>query len=1301
VRFRVPHARLDQTRRPLGRLASLVALSFLAFLFAHSNTASADSTLCDAGSGAGQCESPEGIAVDNSNGHVYVADKGNRRIDVVDSAGEFLFAFGWGVADGTSAEPQTCTVACFKGIEGSGPGQQVSGETHLAIDTDPASPSYRDLYVAERDNRRVQKFDPTGEFILMLGKGVNKTTGKNICTAESGNVCGEGKAGGGDGEFNRVIMPTVGPGGALFVADTARSGGQEFEAVRVQSFEPSGAFAARLVLLAEPSQQKSFVSDLAGNFYLSFGSDNGSIQKHDSSGALLASYPAHEPTALGANAAGHLFAAEVEGGIRDIAEYSPGGTVLRRFGYGSIEESLGAVVPYHSSSGEIFGAEVAQDRVRYFSVPPPGPIVCCLDATSGNTKATIKGAVNPEGKATTYRIDYVDSASFKSGGFLNPATKSTAVIPVGSDFSLHDLEAQVGCEDPEVPAQPSCLHPDTLYHYRLVATNEDGKSEKEGTFTTRPPLEIKETYATEVGIDSAQLHVTVNPLGIPASGYFEYTTEASYEVDLAQGEGHDGFADGSKAPDVGNGQAPIGFGAGEAPKGGALGIFGLKPGTSYRYRFIADDPFVEVSGPAHTVTTFPVLSPPSNTCSNTVFRNGPSALLPDCRVYEMVSPVDKNGGEIKVLGSTLNSPARLEVSAADGNRFAYSSITSFGDSPSAPWTSEYIATRTEGEGWSTHSINPARETNSLTHTPAFKWDVQYKLFSADLSNGWLIHDTEPPLDECAPAGNLNLYRRDNTTGDYEPLTTAEATDIGKDGYELELQGVSADETRAVIRANGKLTPDAATKGFNQLYEHVQDPEGGCGELRLVSVLPNGKASTMGSSLGTFYGLPGESRENAVNHAVSADGSRVFWSTVGGSGVLYVRDTEAGKTVQIAGSGSQFWDAAADGSKALYSVSAGPELQNLYEFDSAKALAGEPPSTLVAEGFKGVAAASARLSRVYFVSTEALGGEGVTGEPNLYLHEAGGNTSLVASLYGGDETLSRGDLEAFSKFGFAVAQAPKISNGVRTTIDGAHLAFVSAGSLTGYDNLDAADGRHSLEVYLYDLDSDHLACISCNPSGARPAGRLIQSTSGATLRRVSAHMAPGQNQFFAPRTLSADGNRLFFDSFEALLPRDTNGKGDVYEWQRAGSQGECDEVGAELYVPSSGGCLSLISTGQSPSDSEFADASPDGKDVFIRTASSLLPQDPGQVDVYDARIDGGLPQPVAPPAACEGEACQGPLAPPNDPTPASSAFEGAGNVGEAPTRCRKGKVKRKGSCIAKRHSKPKHHKRANDHGRAAR
>jgi hypothetical protein len=930
------------------------------------------------------------------------------------------------------------------------------------------------------------------------------------------------------------------------------------------------------------------------------------------------------------------------------ANESPINHVIKQLDVTGSGVSLRSTTPLSSPVGGlgVFGSNFYLAMLRDSTVSVYGPLVTVPDVTTGaasitgDTSATVNGTVDPDGVA-------LEECVFEYG----PTNSYGQSIPCA------ESPAEIGTSAKAVHAELSGLAGETFFHYRLAARNLNATIRgADKTFKTPAKPTIKGQWATEVGMAEGTIRAQLNPENSPTTYRFEWGTDASY----------------------GSATAEISIGSGEADRTVGRYLDGLASATTYHYRVVATNGIGLTEGPDHSFTTFPIPSEQKTNCPNQAFHTGPSAPLPDCRAYEMVSPVDKDGGEIKVLGSTLNSPARLEVSAADGNRFAYSSVTAFGDALSAPWTSEYISTRKEDEGWSTHAINPARETKSLTLIPAFKWDVQYKAFSPDLASGWLIHDTEPPLDECAPKGNLNLYRRDNTTGGYEALTINPPTDIGKDGYELELQGVSVDERHAVFRANGKLTPDAATKGLNQVYEHVQDPEGGCGELRLASILPNGKASTAEASLGTFDGLPGESRISAVSHAVSADGSRVFWSTVGSGGALYLRDIETVKTVQVASGGPRFWNATPDGSKALYTAGG-----NLYEFDSAKGLAGELASTLIAEGAKGVAASGEDMSRIYFVSTEVLGGEGEAGEPNLYLREGGGDISLIATLYGGDATLPEGDLGGYPKFGFAVAQSSQLSNGVRTTADGAHLAFVSAESLTGYDNLDASDGRRSLEVYLYDLGADHLACISCNPTGARPTGRLIQSTSGETLRRVSAHMAPGQNMLFTPRALSSDGNRLFFESFEALLARDTNGKGDVYEWQRAESQAQCDEAGAELYVPSSGGCLSLISTGQSPVDSEFADASPDGKDVFIRTSSSLLPQDSGQVDVYDARIGGGLPQPPPPPAACEGEACQGPLAPPNDPTPASSAFEGAGNVAQPAASCRKPKVRRKGRCVAKK------------------
>src|SRR5262245_56952653 len=74
------------------------------------------------GSGAGQFQTPVGVAVDQASGAVYVADSGNARVEKFDAKGNFIAAWGWGVTDGT-AKREVCTSTCQAGIAGSGPTQ--------------------------------------------------------------------------------------------------------------------------------------------------------------------------------------------------------------------------------------------------------------------------------------------------------------------------------------------------------------------------------------------------------------------------------------------------------------------------------------------------------------------------------------------------------------------------------------------------------------------------------------------------------------------------------------------------------------------------------------------------------------------------------------------------------------------------------------------------------------------------------------------------------------------------------------------------------------------------------------------------------------------------------------------------------------------------------------------------------------------------------------------------------------------------------------------------------------------------
>ena len=211
----------------------------------------------------------------------------------------------------------------------------------------------------------------------------------------------------------------------------------------------------------------------------------------------------------------------------------------------------------------------------------------------------------------------------------------------------------------------------------------------------------------------------------------------------------------------------------------------------------------------------------------------------------------------------------------------------------------------------------------------------------------------------------------------------------------------------------------------------------------------------------------------------------------------------------------------------------------------------------------------------------------------------------------------------------------------------------------------------MQVYRYDAEANggegQLSCISCNPSGARPVGQVLRksyvpvglqdSPAAATKFWAAAWIQTVIHPFHPSRLLSEDGNRVYFNSFDALVPGDTNGAQDVYQWEAAGS-GDCTQASAS-FSPRNDGCISLISTGTNADRAEFVDASPDGSNVFIETSASLDPRDPGLIDIYDARVNGGFPLPE-PDTACEGDGCQSAPPPPVDPTPASASFRGAGN-----------------------------------------
>jgi len=750
---------------------------------------------------------------------------------------------------------------------------------------------------------------------------------------------------------------------------------------------------------------------------------------------------------------------------------------------------------------------------------------------------------------------------------------------------------------------------------------------------------ISSTSVSAVTSKAALLEAAINPEGEATTYHFEY-----------------GTADCSSNPCT---SAPIpngNVGSGGSAVKVTREVEGLSPGTTYHFRVVANNGSGPSAGPDHAFTTYATSAPNAN-CPNQTFRVGFSASLADCRAYEMVSPVDKNGGDVRSLAATTGPAgfrSEINQAAVDGGKFTFSSYKAFAGAVGSAYSNQYIAKRGV-DGWSTEAISPPRALRTVGSTSKDDGDVAFKAFTDSLSQTWFTNRSRFPLTPDAIAGQFtNVYSRDNTDGSLRALTADIALPPNPEVSAIEFGGHSPQGEHVVFISTDALTPDAINNGEFKLYDYSSSG------LRLVSVLPNGEPAPGMASAGQSSTANGSGSHGLlqVDRAVSDDGSRIFWSEGPGSegrAELYVR-IDGTTTIPVSEGVGFFWAASGDGSKALYGkvLALKTNFEELYEFD-----VDTETRTLIASEVRGVAGTSKDLSHIYFISNEALAPGATAGERNLYLdHE--GTMVFIATLAAEDTAEAGGTEEMPNVGGHLPIQRP-----TRVSDDGRYLAFMSSQSLTGYDNTDAITGEADFEVYRYDAQTSQLICVSCNPSGARPVGRAIAKPyrvnnkdtdfgifqSGNPVEFWTAAWLPTwENSWHASRALTEDGSRIFFNSFDALVAQDTNGKQDVYEWEAQGA-GTCQKAS---------GCIELISSGQSSEYSEFLDASPTGHDVFFRTLSGLDPRDPGLWDVYDARVDGGYPPPPPPPPPCAGDACQGTSSAPTEESLASAAFQGSGD-----------------------------------------
>jgi hypothetical protein len=595
-----------------------------------------------------------------------------------------------------------------------------------------------------------------------------------------------------------------------------------------------------------------------------------------------------------------------------------------------------------------------------------------------------------------------------------------------------------------------------------------------------------------------------------------------------------------------------------------------------------------------------------------------SLSLPDCRAYEQVSPVDKG------LTDSLYSNGVVQA-APSGEGVTFYSLVPFPGVPGSSGPVIYLSTRGD-ESWSTQGLLPPSEPNRAAPVVGE---------SEDLTDTIVEAKEELPLAPGATPGQSNYYVRDNATGEYHFLAPG-ADFLAPGAGILSFADATRGGSRIVFEDTGQeVIPGIRDEtGAPYLYEWDN------GQVRLIA-----PAAVAGAGIVSYS-----------QNTISEDGSRVVFTDLA-TGRIYVREPEAEKTITVS-AGSATWRAATpDGRYVFYTEGPAGE-EELYRFDLDSTTPAPEPITGPGAKVLGTLGVSNEGSYAYFaaegVLTTSENTNKETAEPgaaNLYeWHQGSLAPTFIARLKTEVRAGEKGDESDWRDT--APNEPGQPSEGGKTSrVDpgGTTVLFSSNRQLTGYDN----SGNY--ELYLFDAWDANITCVSCNPPG-------VPTTSGVKLSHHAPVIEEAGTGLFLTRNLSEDGNRVFFETAEALVPQDTNGVRDVYEWEREG-EGTCESA-SEGFSKSRGGCVYLISTGQSSSPSAFGDASADGGDVFFFTRQSLVGQDQdNNLDVYDAREGGGIAaQNPAAPAPCSAEACRGALvSPPVFGAPSSATLSGAGNL----------------------------------------
>ena len=1280
---------------------------------------------------------PWSVAVNDTTGDVYVADGLNHRVEEFTAKGEFVLMFGQEVnrtkvLDGFPSEAGVCTEeevrlgaecqdgvaspapGAFESIENNGLGGPTpSGIMFVAVDNSSGE-SAGDVYVADyvegavehqtSARNRVSKFDSSGHLVSTWGEA------------------GEILRGGAKSPFGEIMGIAVDASGDLWVGGFEKKTTFEFDQEAKLKTEwptpvatlPSGVavdsqddvyFAATLKV-SEVTSAGVVVGRISEELHEQNLAAGGAAVDSLTSELYLLNQPAGGAVQLQRYLPGCRPLSNPEGPACIAAESFTSPHLTQEF-----DEAHGlAVNPFESNT--VYVSSRARGEVQFYSVVTVPAVHSLGPSAVSAGLATLNGTVNPSGES-------VKECFFEYGETTAYGHRAQCEGEVPADSRDHAVHAKIEVE------------PGKTYHYRLVAfnANDEQEPEQSADVALGPPLLSGES-SVEVGSRTATVQALVDPQSVDTRVRVEYGTSTEYgkmtgELDVGAG------AVAQAVPVAAEGLSPSttyhyrfvaenALGEGAAAVVGpdrvfstqGAGAFRLPDGRSWELVSGRDRHGAAIEPLAGSYAAGDEIQASAAGGAISYLTNNPLEGVAGFPEFAQVLSTRGPSGWVSHDLSVPHSGTLATGSAVTaGREYRYFSedLSKAGVQPQGPFEP-----CTSALGAAQPCVSP--ETSEQT---ALVQDLDTGVFTPlvtgcpSLAEEEEGHACPAAVAEHAdvPAGTVfGQVSVENQSG----LSACPPEPYCGPFFE----DATPDFSHVVVDSPVSLSEEpGATKG---LYEWS------AGSLRFV-----GEGS---------LGAGGNQDSTDDRHAISDDGSRVFFTQTG-THDLFMRDMVSGELLEVdapeaeclhkgqcAPGGGEFQFASANGERVFFTDGArltqGAGTSDLYEcriLDTAGKLscdlrdltppnggesAGTPPAA------QGIAVgASEDGSYVYFVANGVQGDGSHHGAApgnchveeasapgqhcNLYVsHE--GTTKLIAVLSGMDAP----DWGAINQQYGATA---------RVSPSGQWLAFMSNRSLTGYDNRDASSGEPDEEVYLYDAATEHLTCASCEPTGARPDGvkygtlnepgegpflegdslvgsfKVWYSTAWLAANIPSWTFQSYHNAVYQSRYLSDEG-RLFFNTLDGLVPKDTNSQQDVYEYEPEGvgpAAARCEPSaasGSEVYKPQheykteegqsgteGAGCVALISSGTSGEESAFMDASETGGDVFFITSAHLVP---GSIEngtsLYDAHeCTTSSPCPTeteAPPSCTTAEGCR--AAPEPQPSiygpPSSATFKGPGN-----------------------------------------